>query len=345
MNWSVLYYGDGVLFPGDDTIFSLTTSYLSLTIGVWKWTLFKVRDGQESTSSSLVKLSLTYILIPFKSVSNVLFYSSVLSLLFFDGLIFIPLALRLLYTFVLIKMNTEADKLTAVAESILSIITKSPSFSYDLNTAVLMNRWDTCMSIAYATLLCLTLAMRYEIIDPLPELFNNSTLAAMQDPEVIDKLMNSTNNLQQCRNICSGVPDACREYYQIQTRPSSADIVSMVFLFMSPCIFTLYIICYWIKIINTNRWCYPEERIIKLFKNRVQLQKKIPYLVDNAEYEYDQITFVWYIELELQIQSFLESPTSLQPNKERFIEFLNAVVKQRIKLYGLVNNSDLFKEK
>ena len=78
MSWFILYYvdlGGGVWFPGDITILSLTTSSISLVVGVMQWSLFSMKDEQSKSFSEKAKKVATLVSSAIVPVEVVLFYS------------------------------------------------------------------------------------------------------------------------------------------------------------------------------------------------------------------------------------------------------------------------------
>ena len=76
LNWFILYYvdlGDGYILYVNATVLSLSTSTISLVIGVLKWSLFIASMGQENTflSTATVAIRLIKTLAHFLDVKSI----------------------------------------------------------------------------------------------------------------------------------------------------------------------------------------------------------------------------------------------------------------------------------
>ena len=176
----------------------------------------------------------------------------------------------------------------------------------------------------------------YQYIPIIPEVFNNHTLQAIQSPEEFrGHLLNVTNNLMLCKDICQGVPDACQDYYQIQFSSSSVITVRFWFFIIVYGIFACNVVSglFGIKI---KKLTYPE-----VIENQEKLKKKIQGLANGCEDgEGEDVLDTWYMQIEITMQSFLDGPAGPPPDNNRLAQLLtnqeNKLERKRKRLFRIL---------
>ena len=326
-SWFVLYsvdLGDGILFPGDETIISLLISTVSLMNVVESWHSFRGMDAGIKGLTWPERLrKLKNLFLP---AQKVLTYSLVFHYL--HQYAFLLPTLTIMLVTIVIKKSSEESKLLAIIEAFHSIITSTTSMTYDYIARVKLNTTTIFLQFLFTGItiwFSCEKRLRYVII---PGLHNNITIQAIEAPDkVYPRIYKATENLRYCRNICNEIPVECEEYLNILTRESSAEAVR--FILWS--IFLVYILCvnYSFQFGLLNVELYPSKSKGDRYKENETDLENIRKHLNSIKGTADETIHAWRTDLELTIQTFLDSPIEMKNTDERLADILGIILKNR----------------
>ena len=307
-----------------------------------QWSLFSMKDEQSKSFSEKAKKVATLVSSAIVPVEVVLFYS--LAFHYFQELALVLPLLTLVSSYLSIKKFTEVNNFTAICETFYSILTKAASLTFDRRVSVIIIQSHIIVHALFVASNTFITLQTHGYIPVIPEVFNNHTLQAIQSPEEFrGHLLNVTNNLMLCKDICQGVHQTLA---RTTIKSSSALLQRSLSAFGS-----MYIIVYGIFACNVvsglfgfiiKKLTYPEERYIEVIENQEKLKKKIQGLANGCEDgEGEDVLDTWYMQIEITMQSFLDGPAGPPPDNNRLAQLLtnqeNKLERKRKRLFRILN--------